>query len=320
MRHSRLGEDDQARESIREALEVYEEIGDLRGEAQCLGMLGSIEARAGDEPSAWKLFQAAVSLAVEVEDRWLEAQILRECASSELGAGLTDLAIEHINRAEVICRDIGMDDLAIGVRSLKGRILLEMGEIQEAVLETSAAADSMKPGLELAHLIHYAYGLALHAVGEHGRSQREFEQAYEVLMQIVSDLAPENRQRALEQVPEHVMIVDWWRSKRPVTEIHRVAASEAPTGRPLRPDEYVDVDWTISEPSDLDISDKVGRRHHRIRRLLEQAMAQGASPTVGDLAQALSISEATIRRDLVALRKSGDAVNTRGSRPNTTGH
>jgi len=320
MRHSRLGEDDQARESIREALEVYEEIGDLRGEAQCLGMLGSIEARAGDESSSWKLFQAAVSLADEVEDRWLEAQILREYASSELGAGLTDLALEHVNRAEVICRDIGMDDLAIGVRSLKGRILLEMGHIDEAVLETSAATDSMKPGLELAHLIHYAHGLALHSVGEHGRSQREFEQAYEVLMQIVSDLGPDDRQTALEQVPDHLMIVDWWRSKRPVTETHVVAASDAPTGRALRSDEYVDVDWTISEPADLDISDKVERRHHRIRRLLEQAAAQGASPTVGDLAKALSISEATIRRDLVALRRGGDPANTRGSRPSTAGH
>jgi hypothetical protein len=175
----------------------------------------------------------------------------------------------------------------------------------------------MRPGIELAHLIHYAHGLALHAVGHHGESHLEFERAYEVLMEIVSDLDPVNRQLALEQVPEHVMIVDWWRSKRPVTEIFTLASVSAPTGRTLRADEYVAVHWTTSEPADLDIHDKVERRHHRIRRLLEQAAAQGGSPTVGDLARALSSSEATIRRDLTAIRSSGDRITTRGSRTNT---
>ena len=317
MRHSRLGQDERARASIDEALVVYNEIGDLRGEAQCLGMLGSIEARAGDLDGAWKLFESAVQLAEVVQDQWLSAQILREYASSELTADLAESALHHATRAEEICHQIGMDDLAVGVQSLRGRILLRIGRTDEALRETATASDSMRPGIELAHLIHYAHGLALHAVGHHGESHLEFERAYEVLMEIVSDLDPVNRQLALEQVPEHVMIVDWWRSKRPVTEIFTLASVSAPTGRTLRADEYVAVHWTTSEPADLDIHDKVERRHHRIRRLLEQAAAQGGSPTVGDLARALSSSEATIRRDLTAIRSSGDRITTRGSRTNT---
>jgi hypothetical protein len=112
------------------------------------------------------------------------------------------------------------------------------------------------------------------------------------------------------------MIVEWWLSKRPIVERFAIASAEAPTGRPLRADEFVEVDWTVSEPGDLDIPDKVERRHHRIHRLLAQAEDRGAAPTVGDLAKALSTSEATIRRDLVAIRSSGATIATRGSRNN----
>jgi DNA-binding SARP family transcriptional activator len=319
MRHSRLGEDDRARESIDEALEVYREIGDLRGEAQCIGMLGSIEARAGSTEASWKLFEAAVNQADDVQDRWLSAQILREYASSELAAGLFESALDHATRAEKICRDIGMDDLVIGVLGLQGRILLELGRVREAHDMTAAAIAAMRPGIELSHLIHHAHGLTLHSMGRHAESQLEFEKAYEVLMEIVSDLTPENRQLALEKVPEHAMIVDWWLSKRPVIERFTVASTDAPTGRPLRPNEFVEVDWTTSEPGDLDIPDKIDRRHHRIHRLLEQARTRGGAPTVGDLAKALSTSEATIRRDLVAIRSSGATITTRGSRNNAPG-
>ncbi|MEX0825652.1 MAG: AAA family ATPase [Acidimicrobiia bacterium] len=316
MRHSRLGEDDRARDSIDQALEVYREIGDLRGEAQCLGMMGSIEARAGATEAAWKLFESAVEQAEEVQDKWLAAQILREYASSKLAAGQSESALDHARRAERICREIGMDDLLIGVLGLQGRILLDLGRIEEAYKVTEAATSAMRPGIELAHLIHHAHGLALHSVGEHARSQREFERAYEVLMEIVSDLTPEDRQLALETVPEHGMIVEWWLSKRPIVEQFAIASAEAPTGRPLRADEFVDVDWTVSEPGDQDIPDKVERRHHRIHRLLAEAADRGAAPTVGDLAKALSTSEATIRRDLVAIRSSGATIATRGSRNN----
>jgi DeoR/GlpR family transcriptional regulator of sugar metabolism len=52
----------------------------------------------------------------------------------------------------------------------------------------------------------------------------------------------------------------------------------------------------------------------RLQRLAEQAEQQGGAPRVEDLAETLGVSEATVRRDLAALRKAGIDVTTRGSR------
>jgi len=94
----------------------------------------------------------------------------------------------------------------------------------------------------------------------------------------------------------------------------RLPAAGAPTGRPLREDEWVEVVWTVAALEDETIAGKVARRRHRLLRLLREAKEQGAAPTVDDLAAALEVSRATIKRDLAALRRAGHEVRTRGSR------
>ena len=95
----------------------------------------------------------------------------------------------------------------------------------------------------------------------------------------------------------------------------RLARADAPIGRPLREDEYVLVTWTMDAPEDKARAAGPDRRHARIRRLVEEAADQGAAPTIGDLASAMEVSEPTIRRDLVVMRRRGHPVQTRGSRP-----
>jgi DNA-binding transcriptional ArsR family regulator len=90
--------------------------------------------------------------------------------------------------------------------------------------------------------------------------------------------------------------------------------ADAPLGRPLRDDEYVTVTWTVTAPEDEAIDEGPDRRQTQIHRLLQEAAAQGAAPTVGDLAAALAVSQPTVRRDLAALRRAGYEVPTRGSR------
>lgn len=94
----------------------------------------------------------------------------------------------------------------------------------------------------------------------------------------------------------------------------RLPRSDAPTGRPLREDEWVSVTWTLAAPEDNEIPGKTPRRHRRLLRLLREAAVQAAAPTVGDLAAALGVGERTIRRDLDALRAAGHDARTRGSR------
>ena len=133
-------------------------------------------------------------------------------------------------------------------------------------------------------------------------------------MQIVATLDPDDQLLAIRAVPDHASIIDWWMSERPIIRQLVAASALAPTGRPLASDELVPVSLTVSTPADLDIEDKVHRRQARLHRVLGEAVEQGASLTVSDLAAALDISEATVRRDLSYLRASGHQVTTRGSR------
>ncbi|NBD35522.1 MAG: DUF1670 domain-containing protein, partial [Chloroflexi bacterium] len=94
----------------------------------------------------------------------------------------------------------------------------------------------------------------------------------------------------------------------------RLARLDAPIGRPLREDEYVEVTWTVFAPEDDVITDPVERRRHHILHLLREAAEQSAAPTVADLASVLDVSQRTIKRDLAALRSAGHDVQTRGSR------
>jgi DNA-binding transcriptional ArsR family regulator len=89
-----------------------------------------------------------------------------------------------------------------------------------------------------------------------------------------------------------------------------------PRGRALRPDEMADVFWTIASAEDADArarGGKVAERQRRIRRLCAEALAQGAEPTVEDLAAALGVTSRTVDRDIAALRAAGEQIVTRGA-------
>jgi biotin operon repressor len=86
---------------------------------------------------------------------------------------------------------------------------------------------------------------------------------------------------------------------------------EAPTGRPLHPDELAPVVWTIHAPGDP--AGKVEQRRRQIRRMAAEAVAQGAIATVEALADALAVAPRTILRDIQELRAEGITVETRGS-------
>ncbi|MBL1131633.1 MAG: hypothetical protein HND44_24780, partial [Chloroflexi bacterium] len=68
-------------------------------------------------------------------------------------------------------------------------------------------------------------------------------------------------------------------------------------------DQCIEIEWTPWEPADAYVADKVARRQRQLARLLAEAEAQGARPTIADLAAALDSSQPTIKRDLAALRR-----------------
>jgi biotin operon repressor len=148
------------------------------------------------------------------------------------------------------------------------------------------------------------------------RAPRILAEAYRQVQEQAARITDDCLRRGyLENVQAHREIIAAyaaWQSRSQRTV--RLPRADAPTGRPLRDDEYVTVTWTVAAPEDEALKEGAAQRQARIQRLLQEAAAQGATPTVGDLAAALAVSEPTVRRDLAALRRAGHPVQTRGSR------
>ena len=314
LNHAYLGETEVAETQSSESLAFYREIGEARGEAQCLSNLGSVAARRGDLGEARQFFSEAIGITREVEDSWLTAQILRHLASLELDIGEPGLAIALLEESIDLCEDAGMEDLVVVVRAFYGSALLACGREAEADAATTTASAALRPGIDQAYLVSHARAEVLRSLGDHDGADRHLENAHHLLMEMLGDLDDEDRERAVARVPAHARIVEDWLRRRPLIERVSVASTGAPGGRTLDEADHVQVEWTISTPADERIEDRIERRRIRLLRLIHEAAEQGGSPTVEDLAEALESSSATIRRDLAALRSEGRRVETRGSR------
>jgi len=94
-----------------------------------------------------------------------------------------------------------------------------------------------------------------------------------------------------------------------------LARRGVPRGRPLRPDELIEVIWSIEVQAQREVGQaatKSTARQEILLRLCAEASAQDAEPTVGDLAEALGVTPRTIDRDIAALRAAGAVLVTRG--------
>lgn len=312
--HGLLGDDAVAERHTEAALAIYGEIGDERGIAQCLALQGSIAGRAGHMDRAASVFSEALELTRKTEDVWLTAQALRELAAIELENGRIGSGIGHILEAESLCREVGMNDLLVGVRALAGRLFLRAGKTEEALDWSMRAMREIRPGVELAHLVPLALSEVHGEMGNAEEAAHYITRAHAQLSLMLSDLPLDKQKQAWTKIPNHRAIQKRWLQLQPLMREVELPTTDAPIGRPLEPDEVVVVSWTIHDPADDRIEDRVQRRRQQIVRLLDEATAAGALPTVGHLASALDASEATIRRDLSALRSEGLQVSTRGSR------
>jgi hypothetical protein len=207
-----------------------------------------------------------------------------------------------------------MGDLAVSVGATLGRALLADGQVGEALEATSRAVQGLGSGVDFAYQVAFAHSLVLDKAGQPDEGARYLELAYTKLQSMLAGLSDDQRAIALRNVPGHREIVERWLERRPQQIEVRIAAADAPSGRALEDHELVTVTWTVSEPSDNTLTDAPKRRRKRLIRLLTEAAEQGGSPTVSDLADALGVGAATVRRDLAALRAAGRHVATRGTR------
>ncbi len=199
---------------------------------------------------------------------------------------------------------------------------LRLGELKQAHNHSSEALALLQKVDEAASLLEVAlfhhFQIMEAEKGGH-RARSHLQQAYATLMRKAEEIHdPELRRSFLNAILEHRMILlahELGRTPPPLLVRRlRLPRRDAPTGRPLREDEWITVTWTLSVPEDGRVRGKAQRRRHRLLRLLAEARAQDAAPTVGHLAEALDAGPRTIERDLAALRARGHDAPTRGAR------
>lgn len=313
--HTIIGDDEAAWQQAEAALAYCRTVGDRGVEGQCLVVLGEIAFRRGDSKAARGYVDDGLAALAATGERWLEVQARRVSASLWLAEGQHDEALRELEVAEELCQSLGMPKLAVGLLPVRSQVLLALGQPASALATISQAISQLTPGVERPYLIYFCHAQALLAAGREDEACAALDQAYRALQAVVAGLSPEQQAMSLKQVPEHRAIVQAWEATQPRRIVVRLPRADAPTGRPLHDDEYVEVAWTIAAPEDEAIRKRVDRRRHRLLRLLEEAHAQGAVPAYTHLAEALGVGLRTIERDMTALRQTHPNLPpTRGAR------
>ena len=317
-RHSVLGDDDRALEDATKAMGYFEVIGDRARRAQCLEVIAGTKSRKGQLDAARQLLEQTLRELDGVGNPDLEVRHLRSLALIWLADGDLVAAEQTVEKADRICHDAGLKDLANELLSIRGVIELEKGNLDEAYDLTATSAINVTPGVERPYLIHHRLSIAAEELAHYEVARIAAIEAKTLLDVSLAGLEAKHRSDAIAGVPEHLAIVERAQKFAPQILTVDLPSKKAPTGRALLDDEVVPVIWTVTHPKDGLLEDEVQQRRARVLRLLNEAEEQDATPSVKHLAAALKVSDTTIRRDIEALRGKGYPARTRGQRQTGT--
>ncbi|MBN2148871.1 MAG: tetratricopeptide repeat protein [Anaerolineales bacterium] len=304
------------------ALEVWQMMGDRSREASSLYNRSIILSDYGDYQAARDMLERVCEVSNITGDKTVEGY----------GYVYLGLVLEHLGQYQdawqaystglALRREVGLYAMELDPLAGLARLASAQGDHDTAVtyadqvltrLDTDGIAGVGDP--LLAYLGAYR---AMLAAGQTERGLEGLKRAYTILMEFAASISDAERRRAyIHDISPGKHIWDDYQNYfegRAARQVKvRLARVGAPGRRTLRDEEWIDVTWTIDAPEDDAIKGKALRRQHRLLRLLQEADAQGAAPTIDDLADALGTSRATVKRDLAALREAGHPVKTRGS-------
>ena len=313
-RHNLLGEDARARVDALKAMTQFSDIGDLAREAQCQEIVAGIMARGGDRAEAIALLQTSLKGLSTTGNVSLMGQHLRTLALLQVENEDLERAHATLDEAEDLCDKAGLGDLCVELTSIRGLAHLHEDHPEEALAQMRKAVSAVSPGVERPYLIHHRHALAAGRCGEREEARAASLRADFLLREALAGLSQSSFHNAVQLVPVHREIVAAATRFAPHVVEVRLPRADAPTGRPLREDDLQVVHWTVEHPDDDCHSSPIDRRRKRTLRLLAEAKTAGAAPSMADLAEALAVSDSTVRRDLSALRDQGHEIVTRGQR------
>jgi tetratricopeptide (TPR) repeat protein len=161
-----------------QSMNLYHEVGDQQGIAQCLNNLATSAKHSGDTNGELDYYQQSLSIFRAVGDRDGEALVMDNLGSALLFKGDFSTAYDYFQHSLVIRRQIGNRyGLAAAFSSL-GNVALIQGDYR-------AAWDFYQQCLTLQQQIGYPYGIAdtLGTLGLAAYAQKDYSAAYDYMRQ-----------------------------------------------------------------------------------------------------------------------------------------
>lgn len=219
-----------------------------------------------------------------------------------------DAALEALHQAYTAHERLGELGVLPELLAYQGLAHLGLGHSVQALDFTQRAVLALAQGEvsdEVIPEIYYAHAVALAANGEEGQAGSYLARGYENLLAVAAQLEDEparqayfHRNPTTRRLMQELQVRGMAAAPASGVVSRRLPASRG--GPPLQ------VTWTVDAgPADVALKQAEGAialRRARLSRLLREAQVQGATPTVGQLAETLAVSKRTIQRDLAALR------------------
>jgi tetratricopeptide (TPR) repeat protein len=311
-----LGDLMSARESLATGLQGFEKVQDRRTAGLAHNVLGLVAEAAGDLPGAEREYIAALASAEAVGAATEAAYAHHDMGALLVSVNRLEEAIPHLEKARDTWQNLNNNLLHLKSEAYLGLALMAADRQRAAVLAESGwtAFEDGVPTGEMSQAWLWGLHCLLAGLERLQEADTVLRDAYSELLRQASAIQDiVLRRHFFERVPLNRGIVAAYDKLTATTRqiTREIARADVPTGRRLTPADFVPVTWTILAPDDELIADPAERRRNSLRRLLDEAAAQGAAPTDDDLAAALGVSRRTIVRDMQTLAQSGHPIPTR---------
>lgn len=315
--YRRMGRQDESLQSLRESLAICKRLDRPAAADFILVSIAATLRDMGQPDQALELLEQPLRL----DDRLVKTRALFVAATIWHARARIDRAWSCLEEALTLARWVGARAyLGMAYRLLAQlRLNDHQGRLPPPTADLPDCAASFAESIRLLQEAHCDDELALTllANGQYLLANQRPADARSALIQAQMLMQRCGMIGALTQVSQLIgSLQSAPITLRPGQQRVLLAKRGAPRGRSLRPDELVEVIWTVDEPdrhADVPSLNKALARQDRLRRLCAEAAAQGAEPTIGDLATALGVTARTIDRDIAALRAAGEVFLTRGA-------
>jgi predicted ATPase/DNA-binding SARP family transcriptional activator/biotin operon repressor len=312
------GDYTEASSYFEQSLRICREVGRRRGESMVLAYLGLLFHHLGDDEIAQEYCRKALLVVQDLDARPILSDVLTNLGHALVGLGYLEEAAEAYCQALDIRRELGEHNRAMESLAGLARVSVAQGHLDQALVQVEEILDRLAnkglAGADEPFRVYLTCYRVLEANSDY-RAQGVLITAHDLLQEWAANIRDVTVRRSfLENVAAHREIVAAYRRTQENRVTVRLPRADAPTTRPLRDDEWIEVTWTPFASEDSQVEGKAAQRHHRLLRLLHEAGEQSAAPSVADLAVALGVTSRTVKRDLAALRAVGHDARTRGSR------